>query len=97
MSDIRRLVTTPQFERASKRFIGRDGRRRQCIKETLRKMEANLFDPSLKTHRLTGEFAGFFSSSCGYDCRIVFRLERDPKTRHECIVLTDVGTHDEVY
>ena len=97
MSNVRRLVFTPQFVRASKRFVGRDGRRQQCIRDTLRKMEADIFDPRLKTHRLIGDLAGYFSSSCGYDCRIVFRLECDAKTRHECIVLTNVGTHDEVY
>jgi hypothetical protein len=53
-------------------------------------MEANVFDPRLKTHRLTGDLAGHYSSSCGYDCRIVFRIERNPKTRRECIVLTNV-------
>lgn len=97
MSDVRRLVSNSQFDRASKRFVGRDGRRQRCIKETLRRMEENVFDPRLRTHRLTGDLAGHYSSSCGYDCRIVFRIERDPKTRRECIILADVGTHDEVY
>lgn len=37
--------------------------------------------------------------SCGYDCRIVFSIEKiehvDPDL--EAIVLLDIGTHDRVY
>ncbi len=60
-------------------------------------MEADLYNPKLKTHSLSGEFSGFYASSCGYDCRIVFSLQKDKKTGIEIITLIKVGTHDEVY
>jgi mRNA-degrading endonuclease YafQ of YafQ-DinJ toxin-antitoxin module len=31
-----------------------------------------------------------------YDCRIIFYLERDEKTKTDRIVLINIGTHDEV-
>ena len=51
----------------------------------------------LETHALRGGSKGLLSCSCGYDCRIIFRLEPSPKPDTQNIVLLDVGTHDEVY
>ena len=39
--------------------------------------------------------AGIFSCTCGYDCRLLFRLRQDRDT--EVIILLDICTHDEVY
>ena len=39
--------------------------------------------------------AGILSCTCGYDCRLLFRLRQDRDT--EVIILLDIGTHDEVY
>jgi mRNA-degrading endonuclease YafQ of YafQ-DinJ toxin-antitoxin module len=54
-----------------------------------------LFDPRLKTLALTGPLVGLHASSCGFDCRIVFRLEA--RSGGERIILIAVGTHDEAY
>ena len=52
------------------------------------------FDSSLKTHKLSGKLKGLWSFSLGYNLRIVFFfIEEKPKKA----VLTDIGTHDEVY
>jgi mRNA-degrading endonuclease YafQ of YafQ-DinJ toxin-antitoxin module len=91
------LVFTSRFRRELKRFAGKDWHRHRCVKETLERMETNIFDPKLQTHALTGKLAGFHASSCGYDCRIVFHFSRNPATKAEEIILTAVGTHDEVY
>lgn len=42
---------------------------------------------------------GLRACSCGYDCRIVFSIERvdDVDVDLETIVLLDIGTHDKVY
>ena len=94
---VRDLVFTPRFRRALKRYAGKDSRRRRCVDETLMRMAAKISDPELQTHTLTGPLEGLLASSCGYDCRIVFYFSPNPKTRKEEIVLTNVGTHDEVY
>ena len=93
----RGLVETPGFARALRKFAGRDRKRQDCVAETLLRMGADVFDPRLKTHGLSGDLAGRYACSCGYDCRIVFAVVKSPTTRSENILLLEVGTHDEVY
>jgi mRNA interferase YafQ len=93
----RELVETPRFTRALRKYTRRDGERQACVADTLLRMGADVFDPRLKTHALTGELAGRYACACGYDCRIVFSLAKDTRTKKEKVLLLDVGTHDEVY
>lgn len=86
-----------KFKRAFPKFTRRDSLPQRRIEEALRLMEQDVFVPSLGTHKLSGELAGFWACSCGYDCRIIFALENAPQTGEELIVLLDVGSHDEVY
>jgi mRNA-degrading endonuclease YafQ of YafQ-DinJ toxin-antitoxin module len=60
-------------------------------------MAANVSDPRLKTHHLSGQLAGLHACSVAYDCRIVFAKARHPKTRAEVLVLVNIGSHEEVY
>jgi mRNA-degrading endonuclease YafQ of YafQ-DinJ toxin-antitoxin module len=55
--------------------------------------------PELETHKLGGKLAGLRACSCGYDCRVVFSIEKieNADSDLEAIVLLDVGTHDHVY
>lgn len=94
---MRQLVLTPKFKRAFRKFVKRNPEIQQRIEESLQQMEADVFLPSLSTHKLGGKLDGLQSCSCGYDCRIVFSIEEDTETNNEVIVLLDIGTHDEVY
>lgn len=94
---MRSLVLTPKFERAFRKFVKRNNDLQQRIEDTLQQMEADVFFPSLGTHRLSGKLDGLQSCSCGYNCRIVFSIEHNTETSSEVIVLLDIGTHDEVY
>jgi mRNA-degrading endonuclease YafQ of YafQ-DinJ toxin-antitoxin module len=49
----------------------------------------------LVTHKLSGDLAGVWACSAGYDLRIVFEFVDQEGT--EAILLLTVGTHDEVY
>ena len=60
-------------------------------------MQEDVFAESLGTHKLSGTLEGLRACSCGYDCRIVFSVERNPACGGEVIVLLDIGIHDEVY
>ncbi|BAZ49803.1 plasmid stabilization system [Nostoc sp. NIES-4103] len=53
--------------------------------------------PSLKSHKLTGNFAELWSCSVAYDCRIIFNFSEDEKLLEIVILLIDIGSHDEVY
>ena len=94
---MRPLVLTPKFRRAYRRYLRRDLALQDRLEDTLRRLEADAFALSLGTHKLSGELFGLWACSCGYDCRIVFALERNEATGQEVILLLDIGSHDEVY
>jgi mRNA interferase YafQ len=94
---MRELVLTPKFKRAFRKFVRHDARLQKRIEDTLEQMRLDVFAAHLGTHKLSEELLGLLACSCGYDCRIVFSIERDKETGKEVIVLLDIGTHDEVY
>ena len=67
------------------------------VKKALENLSESAFDPSLKTHKLSGVLYGFMACSCGNDCRIIFSIDKGNETGDEVILLVDIGTHDEVY
>lgn len=91
------MILTSRFKRSLKKFIKGNTRLQQQIEKTLQEMENDLFAPNLATHRLKGEFEGLRACSCGYDCRIIFAIEKDLETNQEVIVLLNIGSHDDVY
>lgn len=50
------------------------------------------FQPSLRTHKLTGRLEGLWAFSVSFNCRVIFKFLS--KTE---ILLIDIGGHDEVY
>jgi addiction module RelE/StbE family toxin len=93
----RRLVLSKSFQKSFKKFIAKNPSLKLLIESALIKLEENAFLPELKTHKLSGNLFGLYACSCGYDCRIIFSIEKDMKSKAEVILLIDIGTHDEVY
>jgi addiction module RelE/StbE family toxin len=93
----RKLVLTSRFKRSLRKYVKGDKRLQRQIEETLEQMETDLFAQNLATHRLRGEFDGLRACSCGYDCRIIFSIEKDIETDQEIVVLLNTGSHDDVY
>ena len=81
---MRKLVLTSRFKRSLRKFIKHDQNLQARIEETLQQMETDLFASNLAT-------------SCGYDCRIIFSMEKDDETGEEVLVLLNIGSHDDVY
>ncbi|MEO0012551.1 MAG: hypothetical protein RLZZ535_940 [Cyanobacteriota bacterium] len=52
----------------------------------------NPFDPSLRTHKLSGKLKDLWSFSVEYDERVLFYFTDDGNA-----VFIDIGNHDEVY
>ncbi len=50
------------------------------------------FEPSLKTHKLSGKLNDFWSFTIDYDERVLFYFTEDGKA-----VFVDIGNHDQVY
>ena len=95
---MRNIVFTKTFDKAFQKFAGKNQLLRAAIEKALFKLKQDAFDPSLKTHRLSGKLAAILACSCGYDCRILFIIERDIANEQlENIVLLDIGTHADVY
>lgn len=49
----------------------------------------NPFDPRLKTHKLSGKLAKFYSFSISYHWRIVFHVENG-----NIVIFDNIGTHE---
>jgi mRNA-degrading endonuclease YafQ of YafQ-DinJ toxin-antitoxin module len=65
--------------------------RDELLRAALRRFAADPNDPLLRTHKLEGELADYWSFSVDDDLRVLFRWDGDI-----CFLVT-VGTHDEIY
>ena len=90
-----KLLFSPTFIRASKRLIKRNAHLGITVRATLKALETDLFNPNLRTHKLKGKFADYWSCSVTYDIRIIFKIVTSEN--EEAILLQTIGTHDEVY
>lgn len=94
----RKIVISKAFEKSYKKFASKNESLKKAIAQTLQKLQKDAFDVSLRTHKLSGKLAAYMACSCGYDCRVIFTIEKslnNPGT--EIILLLDIGTHNEVY
>jgi mRNA interferase YafQ len=91
------LIPEPSFKRSLKRLIRKNPQLKEKVLEILDLLSIDPFTSSLKSHKLTGQLDGWWSCTVSYDCRIIFGFEKDLETGEDCILLIDIGTHDEVY
>jgi mRNA-degrading endonuclease YafQ of YafQ-DinJ toxin-antitoxin module len=80
------------FKRAFKKRIKNSTDLEKRFWQKLEKFVLDPFDPSLRTHKLSGKLKEFWSFSVDYDERVLFYFTEDEKA-----VLVDIGGHDEVY
>jgi mRNA-degrading endonuclease YafQ of YafQ-DinJ toxin-antitoxin module len=80
------------FKRAFKKRIKGNADLELRFWQKLEKFTLDPFDPSLKTHKLSGKLKELWSFSVGYDERVLFYFTEDEK-----VALVDIGSHDEVY
>lgn len=92
-----RLVQSPRFRRDIKRFGKSNPKLKKSIQRAMDQMLIDPFAPFLYTHKLGGTMQGLLACSCGFDCRIVFTITKDQSTGDEVILLSGIGTHEEVY
>jgi addiction module RelE/StbE family toxin len=91
----RPLLRSSAFVRAAKKVVKRTPASAADIQAAIELLQADAFDPRLRTHKLSGELAGSWACSAGYDLRIIFSfIQHD---QGEAILLETLGTHDEVY
>ena len=80
------------FRRAFKKRIQGNTKLESRFWVKLKVFTNNPFDPSLKTHKLSGKLRDLWSFSVEYDQRVLFYF-----TDEEKVVFIDIGNHDEVY
>jgi mRNA-degrading endonuclease YafQ of YafQ-DinJ toxin-antitoxin module len=91
----RELVRTSAFVRAARRYLKKHPQADAQLDAALQLLEADAYDPRLKTHKLSGELSGMWACSAGYDLRILFEFEVNQEQGR--ILLLTVGTHEDVY
>jgi addiction module RelE/StbE family toxin len=92
-----KIVLSPSFKNSYKKFVKKFSYLQNKIDESIRLLEEDIFHPKLHTHKLSGELLGCLACSCGYDCKIVFKVEVEKITNNTIILLITIGTHEEVY
>lgn len=80
------------FKRAFKKRIKGNTDLEGKFWQKLEQFTVDPYDPSLKTHKLSGKLKEYWSFSVDYDERVLFYFTEDEKA-----VFVDIGSHDEVY
>jgi mRNA-degrading endonuclease YafQ of YafQ-DinJ toxin-antitoxin module len=80
------------FKRAFKKRIKDNVELEARFWQKLEQFTDQPFNPSLKTHRLSGKHKDLWSFSVDYDSIVLFYFTEDRKA-----VFVDIGNHDEVY
>lgn len=95
---MRQIAWSPKSLRAFKRMVRQNLQLRPMIEETLEQLADDPFHPTLKTHKLSGEFAGIWACSIDYSYRILFEFVANPgESEEDAILLLNLGDHDDVY
>ncbi|PIR87339.1 MAG: plasmid stabilization protein [Candidatus Harrisonbacteria bacterium CG10_big_fil_rev_8_21_14_0_10_49_15] len=88
---MKRLLTTPRFDRRLERFVRRHPELKDVVFESMTALLKNSPPQSLKLHKLGGILKGCYGASVSHAYRLVFVMDSDS------VCFLDVGTHDEVY
>lgn len=80
------------FKRAFKKCIKGNKTLEKKFRDKLEQFQKNPFEPSLKTHKLSGKLKDLWSFTIEYDIRIIFYF-----TDNNDAVFIGIGSHDQVY
>nr|WP_201783843.1 type II toxin-antitoxin system mRNA interferase toxin, RelE/StbE family [Thermodesulfovibrio aggregans] len=80
------------FKRAFKKRLLHDKKLERLFWKKLQVFANNPYEPSLRTHKLSGELEGLWSFSLNYEIRIIFKFLDENR-----VLLIDIGSHEEVY
>lgn len=92
-----KVIWSNGFKRSFKKVIKKNPQLKNKIFKVLKLLSEDPFTPALKSHKLTGKLADFWSCYVAYDCRIIFNFSEDGEFLEIIILLIDIGSHDKVY
>ncbi len=88
-----KLRKTERYASKEKKFFKKHPDLVDRYRDVLEKLSFDIFETSLKLHRLRGSLSEYHAISLTYEYRIVLIL----KIVDDEIVLFNIGTHDDVY
>ncbi len=88
---MRKLYATPTFERLSHRFTEKNPILKQKLITVMNRLADDVFDSSLKIHKLHGLLKDYYACRITYDQRIVFSFD------DTTVILWGIGSHGEIY
>ncbi|MFN4798832.1 MAG: type II toxin-antitoxin system YafQ family toxin [Pseudanabaena sp.] len=86
------ITFSPTFQRAFRKRIKGNTDLQTRFWQKIEQFQQDPFQPTLRTHKLSGKMKNTWSFSIEYDARVIFYFTDDGKA-----VFIDIGTHDEVY
>jgi addiction module RelE/StbE family toxin len=86
------VTFSPTFQRAFRKRIKGNTDLQARFWQKIEQFQQDPFQPTLRTHKLSGKMKNTWSFSIEYDARVIFYFTDDGKA-----VFIDIGTHDEVY
>lgn len=90
-----KLIRTKKFSKKYSKIFLKQPELISKIDNTLRKISANPFDESLRTHKLKGNLFDLYASIVTDDVRIIFDFVQEDNEL--CILLLTFGKLDDVY
>ena len=88
---MRIISSSDAFERKLVKFLKQHKELAKDVRETFRRLEVDIRDPKLKTHKLHGKMKSSYACSINYRYRIVFEFDENN------IYPDSIGPHDAVY
>jgi addiction module RelE/StbE family toxin len=86
------VTFSPTFKRAFRNRIKGNSDLQARFWQKMEQFQQDPFQPTLRTHKLSGKMKNTWSFSIEYDARVIFYFTDDGKA-----VFIDIGTHGEVY
>ena len=88
---MRKIITSSTFDKKFIKITSKNNLLYKDILVTIKKLEIDVHDSSLKTHKLNGNLKKFHACSVNFSYRIIFLYD------DQNVYLETVGDHDEVY
>ena len=88
---MRTVDISEAFDRKLVKFLKQHRELAKDIKTVFRKLELNVYDSTLKTHKLHGKLGKFYACSINYHYRMIFLFD------DKLIYPQSIGSHDDVY
>ena len=86
------VAFSSSFKRAFKKRIKNQPLKEKSFYQKLEIFIQDLYNPQLKTHKLSGKLKDLWSFAIGYDLRVVFCFSNKDQA-----IFEDIGTHEEIY